>query len=349
MILGNTGFLRVGGKPVKNVGLLLALLVTACFAAQYEVGYGDTLWDISIYFYGTPEKWGDILAANPDVQGVEYLIPGMILEIPNAAGGVSLSGVSSYVTEIPAGAVVIRSSEPILSRLQREGAGFISYTPLAPEGYVIATNAEEEGVYRHLTALPGDLLELDFGADQGVEVGRVFHILRRGEEVEDPDTGNKGNIIRVAGVCQVISATPSTCIAKVEHGYLPIVEGDAVVPYQAAGDIRIENEPGVDRGSLWVLGFRDPDRHTGYMYDVVYLSAGSSQGINPGDVFSAYSAGEQVQDINGDWLATAEIPIADLVILTTEARSSAALIVSSRTANLIEIGDRLYLTRSQVD
>jgi hypothetical protein len=334
---------------VKHANLLFAILVTVSFAGEYEVGYGDTLWDISIYFYGTPEKWEDILAANPQVLGVEYLEPGMILNIPNATGGTSISGVSNYVTEIPAGAVVIRSSEPVLSRLQRESAGYVSYVPIDPEGYIIATNAEEEGVYRHLTALPGDLLELDIGAEHGVEVGRVYHVLRQGEEVEDPDTGNKGHIIRVAGVCQVLSIANSTCIAKVEHGYLPILEGDFVVPYQAAADVRIENEPGVDRGALWVLGFRDPDRRCAYTYDIVYLSAGSSQGISPGDVFSAFSAGEQVQDVNGDWITTAEIPIADLVVLTTEAASSSAMIVSSRTANLIEIGDRLYLSRSQVD
>lgn len=328
---------------------LMAVLITSSAAAGiYEVGYGDTLWDISTWFYGTPEKWQDILEANPDIRGVEYLVPGMMLQIPDVETGYSSSGIS-HSMEIPAGAVIIRSSEAILSRLQREGAGFVTYTPLDPLGYVIETNAEEEGVYRHLTALPGDLVEIDIGSSDGIEEGRVFHLLRPGEEVEDPDTGNEGRIVRVSGVCSVIYTTPSTSIAKVEHCYLPVIAGDVVVPYQAAGDIRINNEPSLDRGSLWVLGFRDPDRNCGYTYDVTYLSAGDQQGIQPGDVFTAYTASDQVRDEYGNWISTAELPIADLVILTTEARSSAALIVSSRTANLIETGDRLFLTKSQTD
>ncbi len=334
---------------MRYVTLLFVLLATASVAGEYVVGYGDTLSDISVHYYGTWEKWVDILEANPDLRGAEYLVPGMVLHIPDITGATSESASTRYVTEIPEGAVLIRSSEPVLSRLQRETAGFISYSPLNPEGYILATNAEEEGVYRHLTALPGDLLELDFGADQGVEVGRVYHILRECEEVEDPDTGNRGHVIRVAGVCQVENTTPSTSIAKVRHGYLPIFEGDFIVPYQAAGDIHIRNEPGVDRGQLWVLGFRDPDRDCAYTYDVIYLSAGSSQGISPGDVFTAYTASEQVRDVDDQWVSTAEIPIADVVILTTEARSCAALIVSTRTADLIELGDKLYLSRSQVD
>lgn len=336
---------------MKFTVIFFAILVTAAIAGEYVVGYGDTLSEISVHFYGTSEKWVDILAANPDVRGAEYLVPGMVLQIPDIDSGYSFSGSgsSSYTTEIPAGAILIRSSEPILSRLQREAAGFISYTPVAHEGCILATNAEDEGVYRNLTALPGDLLELDFGANEGVEIGRVYHILREGEEVKDPDTGDIGRIIRVAGVCQVESTTPNTSIAKVQHGYLPIYEGDIIVPYQSAGDVFINNEPGVDRGLLWVLGFRNPERTCAYTYDVIYLSAGSSQGINPGDVFTAYTASEQIRDVDDEWVATAEIPIADVVVLTTEASSCSAMIVSTRTANLIEAGDKLYLSRSQVD
>lgn len=327
----------------------MALIAAASQAGVYEVGYGDTLWDISTWFYGTPQKWPDILEANPDVRGAEYLIPGMILMIPDAQTGYTDSGYGTYSTEIPAGAVIIRSSESILSRLQREAAGYVTYEPFSPLGHIIETNAEEEGVYRHLTAIPGDILELDIGAGEGIEEGRAFHILRSGETVEDPETGNRGTIIRVAGVCRVTHTTPSTSIAKLEHCYLPVTAGDAVVPYQAAGDIRINNEPSTDHGSLWVLGFRDPDRSQGYTYDVVYLSAGDQQGIKPGDVFTSYASGEQRRDADGNWISTADLPIADLVVLTTESRTCAAMIVSSRTPNLIGTGDRLFLTRSQTD
>lgn len=334
---------------MKFLICLFALLATASVASEYVVGYGDTLSDISLRYYGTWEKWVDILAANPELPGAEYLVPGMVLHIPNATGEFVSPGSSIYVNDVSAGTVLITSSEPILSRIQRESAGYVTYSPLIPQGYVLATNAEDEGIYRNLTALPGDLLELDFGADQGVEVGRVYHILRECEEIEDPETGNKGRIIRVAGVCQVESITPSTSIAKVQHGYLPILEGDCLVPYRTADDIYVHNEEGVDRGLLWVLGFRDPDRDCAYTFDVVYLSAGSSQGISPGDVFTAYAASEQVRGVNDVWVSTAEIPIADVVVLTTENRSCAALIVNTRTANLIELGDKLYLSRSQVD
>jgi len=35
---------------------MMAFLSAASMAGVYEVGYGDTLWDTSTWFYGTPEK-----------------------------------------------------------------------------------------------------------------------------------------------------------------------------------------------------------------------------------------------------------------------------------------------------
>lgn len=334
---------------MKNILCVLIFLIAAsATAGDYVVGYGDTLWDISTWFYGTPEMWEEILAANPEIQGVECLVPGMTLYIPNAATNYTTSNTATSAG-IPAGAIVIRSSEPILSRLQRESAGFISYAPLDAVGYIIATNAEEEGVYRQLTALPGDLVEIDSGSNHGVLEGHVFHILRPGEEVTDPESSADGVITRVAGVCRVIQTTPTTAVAVLEHGYLPVKEGDAVVPYVQLQDIRIENTPNIDALGVWVMGFRDIDRICAYTYDVVYLSGGDQIGISPGDVFTAYALGEQVRDHNGNWITTADIPVSDLVVLTTEARSCAAMIVSTRTADLIEAGDRLYLSGSQID
>ncbi len=105
---------------MKNTLLVtMALLSAASQAGVYEVGYGDTLWDIATWFYGNPHKWTQILEANPDLRGAEYLLPGMVLVIPDVHTGNSTSGTSTYTAEMPAGAIVIRSSEPMLSRLQR--------------------------------------------------------------------------------------------------------------------------------------------------------------------------------------------------------------------------------------
>lgn len=331
-----------------KIAVLLAITaLTASTAGEYVVGFGDTLWELSLHFYGTPLRWEEILAANPQVSSPQSLVPGMVLTIP----GVTQAGASyspgNYTVNVPTSAIVNRSSEPILSRLQREGAGMVSFDGFAPLGRIIQVNTEEEAENRFSMGLPGDLLEIDFGSDRGVEAGQVFHIMREGETVNDPFTGDRGRVYRVAGVCSVLETTPSTSIVKLEHGYLAVRDGDLVTPYRAAGEVYINNLPVVGNTAVYVLALKNPDNRNAYAFDVIYINAGTEAGFSPGDVFSAYSYGEQYELMSGTEILTADIPIADVVILTTERRSAAAMVVSNRSATLVAPGDRLYLVRSQ--
>lgn len=332
-----------------KIAVLLAVTVMAVTTAgEYVVGFGDTLWELSIHFYGTPLRWEEILAANPHVRGPEYLYPGMLLHIPGAGyTGVSY-GAGSYSVTIPSSAVVNRSSDPILSRLQREGAGLVSFDGMSALGRVVQVNTEEVADFRFSQGLPGDLLEIDYGSDRGAEPGQVFRLLREGESVTDPLNGSRGRVYRVSGVCRVLETTPATSIVKLEHGYLAVSEGDLVTPYSISGDVYVNNEPAVGNTAVHVLALKNPDNRAAYAFDVIYINAGSEAGFNPGDVFSAYSYGEQYETQSGAVLVTADLPIADIVILTTERRSAAAMVVSNRSARLVTPGDRLYLVRSQV-
>lgn len=331
-----------------KIAVLLAIAaLTASTAGEYVVGFGDTLWELSLHFYGTPLRWEEILAANPHVPDPQSLVPGMLLSIP----GITSSGITYspgvHTVNIPTSAIVNRSSEPILSRLQREGAGMVSFDGLTPLGRVIQVNTEEELENRFKMGLPGDLLEIDFGSERGVESGQVFHIVREGEAVTDPLTGDRGRVYRVAGVCSVLETTSATSVVKLEHGYLAVREGDLVIPYRASGEVYINNEPAVGNTVVHVLALKNPDNRNAYAFDVVYINAGTEAGFNPGDVFSAYSYGEQYEQPGGTDILTADIPVADIVILTTERRSAAAMIVCNRSAKLVAPGDRLYLVRSQ--
>ena len=331
-----------------KIAVLLAITaLTASTAGEYVVGLGDTLWELSLHFYGTPLRWEEILAANPHVPTPQSLLPGMVLNIPGATRTGTSYSPGNYTVSVPTSAIVNRSSEPILSRLQREGAGMVSFDGFTPLGRVIQVNTEEERVNRFEMGLPGDMLEIDFGSDRGVEAGQVFHIMREGETVSDPFTGDRGRVYRVAGVCSVIETTPATSIVKLEHGYLAVHEGDLVTPYRAAGEVYINNQPVVGNTAVYVLALKNPDNRSAYAFDVLYINAGTEAGFSPGDVFSGYSYGEQYELASGANILTADIPVVDVVILTTERRSAAAMVVSNRSARLVTPGDRLYLVLSQ--
>jgi hypothetical protein len=93
-----------------------------------------------------------------------------------------------------------------------------------------------------------------------------------------------------------------------------------------------------------VVGLRNPNMRDAFPYDVVYLDKGAEAGLEPGDMFAAYEYGEAVTNPAGETVQTADIPVVELVILSTESQSSAAIVSSSLSSDLVEVGRRLHLT-----
>jgi phage tail protein X len=327
------------------LGLLLAPVAAEAENYEYTVGYGDTLWDLAVRFYGNPQRWEEILQANPQLSGPGSLQPGDTITIPDVEAGPQeerrVQATDYSTIRVPNRAANV----PMLSRLRVETAGWVATDPISPMGYVVGVDVEESDTERKTQAIMGDLVELDLGGDEGIEPGHVFHLLRECEMVADPETDEHfGQVIRVVGVCRVVDTSPETAIAKVEHAYLPVESGDLVSPYRAAANISINPQPVVEDMTARVVGLRNPNMRDAFPYDVVYLDKGAEAGLEPGDMFAAYEYGEAVTNPAGETVQTADIPVVELVILSTESQSSAAIVSSSLSSDLVEVGRRLHLT-----
>ncbi len=327
------------------LGLLLAPVAAEAENYEYMVGYGDTLWDLAVRFYGDPQRWEEILQANPELSGPGSLQPGETIVIPGAEGGIAQSSESmvNYSTvTVPNRAANV----PMLSRLRIETAGWVATDPLDPRGYVVEVDAEEASSQRRQIAIMGDLVELDMGTDEGVEPGSVFQLLREAEMVNDPETGSHfGQVIRVVGVCRVLESHAETSVAKLEHAYLPVEVGDVVAPYEPAGDVSINPQPVVSDMTAYVVGLRKPEFRDAFPYDVVYIDRGSSDNLSVGDMFAAYEYGESVVTPAGETVETADIPVVEMVILSTRPQSSSVLISGSLNSDLVQVGERIHLVR----
>lgn len=328
--------------------VLMAFAGTASASATYTIGYGDTLWDLSIRFYGTPDYWDDILAANPSITGVEYLVPGMEIVLPDIAGGVGAAATSYTQAVTMVQAPTLAASNPMLSRIRLESAGFVAVNPVPAPGVVLAVNVEDQGIVSNDDAYTGDLVEIDMGTADGVSANSVFKVLSIGEQVRDPETGSDiGTIVRVAAMIRVMDPSETTSVALVEHSNMQINAGDPIIWYQPAADVPIDTRPSSEELTAWVVGLQDPLVSRSYAYDVVYLNRGSESGLEPGDVFVVYNYGDIAYDVSGNRVVTSDIPISELVVLTTEDTTCSALVSANITGDLIEVGDRLHLARRQ--
>ncbi len=326
---------------------LTLLAGVSAAASTYQVGYGDTLWDLSIRFYGSPDYWDDILAANPSIAGPEYLVPGMELFLPEVAGLPAAAVDRSYVTSTVR-SPTLAATAPMISRLRLETAGFVTSQTIPALGAVLRVNIEDQGFVSNENGYMGDLVELDYGDADGARSGMVLHVLEQGETVRDPETDAViGSVIRVAGVVRILEVTGATSIALVEHSYIPVNDGDILVPYSPAGNVPVNTSPTVESLTAWVIAVQDKDFTDSFAYDVVYINRGRDSGLRQGDVFVLYKYGTLDEDITGAELVTADIPIAELLVLDAGSTTSSVLVTANVTADLVQAGDRIHLARRQ--
>lgn len=337
-----------------SVLILLAGAVFSVSAAErtHYVEYGDTLWDLSIYFYDTPFHWEDILNANPILGGVEYLQPGCELIIPDIAGTASGTPINSQVYDPSLGGTYTTSgtsSRPLLSRLVLETAGMVTNDPPDAVSYIIDMNVEDEDTFVRTVAFPGDLVAIDIGQDQGVEREMVYKIYKVGEEVRHPQTGiSLGNVVRVAGVCRVIDTAASSSVVLIEHAYLTVVAGDYLVPYTSSTPVPVLSSAVVEDIDAYIIAFRDSDLERAYSYDVIYIDRGTADGLTSGDIFSMYKYGHEIASPTGSTVMTPDISVSELIVLETLQNTSSALIFSVSSSDLVNIGDRIELVRKQL-
>jgi hypothetical protein len=330
--------------------VLLAGTFTAAFGARtHYIRYGDTLWELSIQYYDNPFYWEEILRANPTVRGVEYLIPGEELIIPDLYGEMISHEIYDPIYSGSMYTTSGTSSRPLLSRLVLETSGMVTATLPTPSGYVLDTDIEEEDPFEDYDSYTGDLVGISIGGSDGVEPDMIYRIFEVGEAVVHPVSGALlGNVVRVAGICRVLDVDATSSVALLEHSNMPVNAGDFLLPYDPEDPIPVTTSETVDEIEAYVIAFQDPDLEVAYSYDIIYIDRGSSDGLKPGDIFNMYKYGAVVTSPDGSTETLPDIPVSQLIILETQGNTSAAMVYAISTTDLIVNGDRLELVRRQI-
>lgn len=72
---------------------------------------------------------------------------------------------------------------------------------------------------------------INMGKDSGVTLGQVFQVMRKGEDMKDPDTGEVlGSEDTKIGLVKIIEIKDKFCIAEILEGADKLAQNDAVIP-----------------------------------------------------------------------------------------------------------------------
>jgi nucleoid-associated protein YgaU len=308
---------------------------------------GDTLWDISDAYLGTPWVWPSVWTDNRDIENPHLIVPDdriwisahemrrvspeeaerLLAGQPLAADGENAGPASDSFQSLrpgDGGSRTVRVSS-------RETTGLISADQLAAAASIV------DSVSERLMLSQGDEVYIGLG-DQGASVGDQFTIFRTQEKVYDPDTNRLlGYHVTLLGWVEVeeTDAEASLAVVRMSAGEMEI--GDRVMPRERPIlDVDVAASPKNIDGQI---SFFPASRVLIGTADYVYLNRGELDGLQVGSPLEVYRSGwEAPEPARNTRVEVPDRVIANLLVVRARRESAVALVRHTETE--LELGDR---------
>jgi len=309
---------------------------------------GDTLWDISDAYLGTPWVWPSVWTDNRDIENPHFIVPDdriwisahemrrvsaeeaerLLARQPLAADGDGESigpASDSFQTLLhdEGGLNIVRVSS-------RETTGLISADQLEAAASIV------DAIPERVMLSQGDRVYVGLGG-QDASVGDQFTIFRTQEKVFDPDTNRLlGYHVKLLGWVEVEETDAEASLAVIQMSGAEMEIGDRVMPRERPIlDVEVAASPKNIDGRI---SFFPSSRVLMGTADYVYLNRGELDGLQVGSPLEVYRTGWQAPEPARD--TRVEVPdrvIAKLLVVRARRQSSVALVRHTETE--LELGD----------
>ncbi|QYJ75468.1 LysM peptidoglycan-binding domain-containing protein [Shewanella sp. FJAT-52076] len=292
--------------PMKRLILVALISLTSSFAMAdtltlkpghpdtYVVVKGDTLWDISAKFLNDPWRWPKLWNANPQIANPHLIYPGDRLTLVFIDGQPRLV-VKPQVRKSPEGRVMPKGGaipavnleliQPYLSQNRVVDDEWYAQQPMILGGESPSRFHIERDVIYVQAELPVGMKVAAYDA------GRIF------TDKTTEETLGREVILTASG--RVVESGPISKI-QISTNLRETRPGNRVLPIEDEALMSAYFMPKpADVTDAYVLGTEKDIREVGKL-DVVYISKGETDGVEPGDVFAIHRDGETVViDKNG--------------------------------------------------
>jgi hypothetical protein len=310
---------------------------------------GDTLWDISNAYLGTPWVWPSIWNDNGDIANPHVIHPGDRIWItPNEMRKLTEEEAEAFLAggpppaapEEPAWEPEPEPAPPVIAdpidrgsvRIAgREVVGLITAEQLEAAASIVASVPE-----RVLLSQEDDVFVGLGEAD--VDAGDKLTVFRTHEKVFDPDTGVLlGYHVEFLGWLEVEETFPETARAEVKMSTGELEQGDRVIPREPIPDeIALQASPLDVEGKI---SFFPKKRVLMGFSDFVYLNRGTLDGLEEGAPLEVYRPGYAAHEAaREERVHVPDRVIANLLVVRADSQSSVALVTHSSTE--LSLGDR---------
>ncbi len=309
---------------------------------RYVVKKGDTLWDISARFLKSPWLWPEVWHINPGIRNPHLIYPGDVVALHYVDGKpyLTLEGQAGITPPVPKGMDSVKLSPKIRQLPLEKAITTIPRSAIEPFLYnnrVVTEKALNNAPYivstfeQHLVAGTGHTL---YVRKLNNPQAAGYQVVRKGRTYVHPETKEilGYEVENLAESRLLREGDPATL--KITRTYLEVLEGDKLLPMQRRDrslNFLPKSPSNQVRGHIIAVlkGVTNIGRH-----DVVVLTLGKREGMQPGDVLAIYQQGLVVRDAfeDGEAVKLPEERAGILMVFSVYDKVSYGLVMESTRA-----------------
>ena len=271
----------------------------------HTVVRGDTLWDLSQQYLGTPWYWPKVWSYNPQIANPHWIYPGNQVrffpageEVPSrveAGTGpemVAEEGDLQAATEL--GPV---NGESLVTTSGKIGYQASGNTLVAMRGFVTAKEVDEAGKIdssfseAEMLSYP-ETVYLRFKRKVDAKVGDRYLVFRTDQEIKHPITRQRvGYLTNLLGTVRVLSVGDKFVTAQVSETWDGIMRGDLVGPYGERLMDRVAIRPNSKAMKGYIVTALLPFLSMTAEHHFMVIDKGSADGVQVGNTFSVMRQG----------------------------------------------------------
>ena len=315
---------------------------------------GDTLWDISDAYLGTPWVWPSIWQENEDIANPHRIYPGdQIWITPTEMRRVS----SEEAARLLAGEPLIEPAPAALEDALDAGVPLepapepvqvVRYSNIEAVGLITVEEFEAatsivDSTSPYIWLTQGATVFLGLG-DGEVEVGEEFTVFRVSQAVRDPDDHTiLGHFVSNLGWIEIVKIHPEAAEGVIRASFSEMRRGDPVTPRRSVPE-EIPLRPAVE-SIQGRIAFVPEHRDMGGVHDFVFLNRGALDGLDVGNTLEVYRASERAADlVRGTQVELPDEIVGSLLVLSARPETSVAMV--TRADGELETGDH-FRTHAQ--
>jgi hypothetical protein len=337
----------------------------------HTVVKGDTLWDLSQKYLGSPWYWPKVWSYNPQIANPHWIYPGnQVRFFPEGEQGPSRIEVGENAAEPVAesaeqgAAPMSEENEDVVPSTELEGEdntvhqsgkgyspkaagiryvqmGFVTNDEVSASGVIKASFAES------IFLTQFDVAYIDFKDKGSVRVGEKYLIFHKERAITHPVTKQRvGYVTKLLGVVKVESTSESHLVrARVIELWDSVERGDLIGPYGEHVRREVSAKPNERELTGYVVSGLVASFDLIGEHAVIVVDRGSNDGVQQGNTFTVTRRGDPssaLLDPAPD--ASPDFPVEDIgSCIALEVKATASTCLMTRSLREVIPGDHIVM------